>query len=153
MSHARQIIREAVATILAATPVAWESVTESRIASTLQIWPYLMVFSESEQSDPSTVNNPCIYDRRMTLTVAGMLRLPGSGDTYTIEDEMDAIASEIETKLTQTALRAIVQIHSMYLKNTSMDVVIEENGIDHAEIIMSYEINYATLEGVPSSLI
>ena len=113
-----------------------------------------MVFSESEQSDPSVVNNPCIYDRRMTLTVAGMLRLPGSGDTYTIEDEMDAVALEIETKLTQTALRATVpQIHSMFLKNTSMDVVIEESSIDHAEIIMSYEINYATLEGSPGTLI
>ncbi len=152
--HARKQVREAVATILSRNPVAWKSVTESRIASTRQNWPYLMVFAESEQSEQTSVNNPCAYGRDMTLSVAGMLKLPGTGDTYTIEDKMDTLAAEIETKLTQTALRAVVpSVLSISLVSTSMEVILEDDGIDHAEVILSYRINYATLEGSPGTLI
>lgn len=151
MTHARQQIREAVARLLARNPVAWASVTESRIASTRQIWPYLMVFAEGELVEQSTVNDPCIYDRTVTINVAGMLKLPGTGDTYTIEDRMDECAAEIETKLTQSALRDEVQIGNLALINTSMEVILEEDGIDHAEVILSYQISYTTQEGSPDS--
>lgn len=154
--HARQKIREAVATILSRNPVAWVSVTESRIPPTRQLWPYLMVFAESETSDQSTVNNPCIYSREVTLTVSGMLRLPGTGDTYTIEDRMDECAAEIETKLNQSTLRAEVpQVQSLSLVSTNMEVVIEdfEGGINHGEVITSWRIGYSTLEGFPDTLL
>lgn len=152
MKHARQRIREAVAKILSRNSVTWKSVTESRIASTRQIWPYLMVFVTDEQSSPSTVDEPTRYGREMTLSVAGMLRLPGTGDTYTIEDKMDEVAAEIETKLTQAALRAEVsQVQTLSLANTSMEVILEDDGIDHAEVILSWRINYSTLEGFPGS--
>jgi hypothetical protein len=154
MTHARQQIREAVATILSGQPIAWQSVTETRIASTRQIWPYLMVFAESDQSNPTTVSDPCVYGRELTLTVAGMLRLPGTGDTYTIEDKMDAVAAEIETKLTQSALRAEVpQVQSLSLASTSLEVVEEDEGIYHGEVITSWRIGYSTLEGVPETLL
>lgn len=152
--HARQKIREAVAAVLSRNPVAWKSVTESRIASTRQIWPYLMVFAESEQSGQTTIGDPCVYGRDLTISVAGMLKLPGTGDTYTIEDKMDAVAAEIETKLTQSALRAeIPQVQSLSLINTSMDVILEDDGIDHADVILSWRVGYSTLEGFPDSLI
>jgi len=152
MTHARQQIREAVAKLLAASPVAWSSVTKSRIASTQQKWPYLMVFAESEQSDQSTVNDPCVYSREVTITVAGMLRLPGTGDTQTIEDKMDAVAAEIESKLTQSALRGIVpMIETLTLAGTGMEVIPEDDGIDHAEVILSWRISYATEEGLPEA--
>lgn len=151
--HARQTIREAVATVLSSSPVAWGSVIESRIASTRVIWPYLMVFAESEQAE-ATFTNPASYMRDLTVTVAGMLRLPGTGDTQTIEDKMDDVAAEIETKLTQTTLRAEVQqIQSLSLTNTSMEVVEEEDGTMHAEVILSWRISYSTLEGSPGSLL
>lgn len=154
MTHARQKIREAVARLLAASPVAWSSVTKSRIASTQQIWPYLMVFAESEQSAQSTQTDPCIYDREVTITVVGMLKLPGTGDTYTIEDRMDAAAAEIESKLTQSALRGTVpSIGALTLAGTSMEVVLEDDGIDHAEVILQWRISYATEEGSPETLI
>jgi hypothetical protein len=152
--HARQQIREAVKTILSRAPVAWSSVIGSRIASTMQRWPYLMVFADSEQSDAVTVNDPCVYDRTLILTVAGMLRLPGTGDTYTIEDKMDECAAEIETKLTQSALRGeVAQVQTLSLVSTSMEVVIEDDGVDHAEVITSWRIGYSTLEGSPETLI
>ncbi len=150
--HARQQIREAVAAILSRTPVAWKLVTQTRIPSNRQIWPYLMVFSESESSSQSTVNDPCVYERELILTVAGMLKM--STDTSIIEDKMDECAAEIEQKLTQSALRAeLEQVKSITLINTSMEVVQEEDGIDHGEVITSWRISYATLEGSPDTLI
>ncbi len=113
-----------------------------------------MVFAESEQSEQTTVNNPTVYGREMSLNVAGMLRLPGTGDTYTVEDKMDGLAAEIETKLTQTTLRALVpSVLSISLVNTSMEVILEDDGIDHAEIILSWRIKYSTLEGIPGTLL
>lgn len=151
--HARQQIREAIARLLAANPVAWKSVTESRIASTRQIWPYLMVFADGELSEQIDATDPGVYDRTVTINVAGMLKLPGTGDTYTIEDRMDECAAEIEAKLTQSALRDEVPIGTVALTSTSMEVILEEDGIDHGEVILQWRIGYSTLEGFPGSLI
>ena len=154
MSHARQTIREGVATILSANPVSWKSVTETRIPSSRQIWPYLMVFTESDQSTAATVTTPCVYTREVILHVGGMLRLPGTGDTYTAEDKMDSVAAEIETTLTQTTLRAAVSgVESLELQRTTMEIVIEEDGIDHAEVVLTFKIAYATLEGLPEAFL
>src|SRR5688500_12012197 len=150
--HTRQQIREAVATVLSRTPLAWNSVTQPRVPSTRQIWPYLMVFAESEASSQSTVNDPCVYERELIITVAGMLKMPT--DTSIIEDKIDEVAAEIEQKLTQSALRAeLQQIQSLTLVSTSMEVVQEEDGIDHGEVITSWRISYSTLEGSPEVLI
>ena len=53
--HARKQVRDAVATLLNASPVNWQLVTPSRIASSRQVWPYLMVFADGETSEPITV--------------------------------------------------------------------------------------------------
>ena len=152
MTHARQSIREAVATVLSRNPVAWKLVTQTRIPSTRQIWPYLMVFAEGETVTGSTVNNPAALDRELILTVAGMLKMPT--DTEIIEDKIDECAAEIEQKLTQSALRAeLPKVQSITLVSTSMEIVQEEDGIDHGEIITSWRIGYSTLEGFPDTLL
>jgi|SRR3990170_3310220 len=154
MAHARKTIRSAIAAILNTSPVTWSAVTESRIESQRQIWPYLMVFAESEVSDIAAVNNPSIYSRTVNITVAGMLRLPGTSDTYTVEDKMDTMAAEIETKLTQTIMRAIVSaVQSIHLVSTAMNVIIEEDGIDHAELNMTWRVTYWIAEGLPEVFI
>lgn len=155
MTHARQQIREAVATILSRNPVAWKSVLKQRMEPDRVLWPYLLVFDTPETSDPSTVSDPCIYAREMTLITKGMLRLPGTGDMQTIEVQMDDLAGEIEVKLTQSTLRAsIVQIQSLYLAGTDKDIVERETetGITyHAEVVLSWRISYATEEGSPEA--
>lgn len=154
MSHARKTIRSAVATILKTTPTSWASVTESRIQSPRQIWPYLMVFAESESSDKATMNAAAIYDKTVTLSVVGLLRLPGSGDTETIEDKMDTVAAEIETKLTMTTLRAAVsKVQTIQLVASKMDVIMEVDGIDHAELHQTWQVSYSSVEGLPETLI
>lgn len=113
-----------------------------------------MVFAESDFADPATVNDPCVYSRDVTISVNGMLKLPGTGDTYTIEDRMDECAAEIESKLTQSALRTeLSQVHTLALTSTSMEVILEDDGIDHAEVILQWRIGYSTLEGFPATLL
>lgn len=154
MSHGRKTIRSAIATLLAASPSAWSQVVETRIQSQRQIWPYLMVFSESEDSDDSVVNLSGIYSRNLIVSVVGLLRLPGTGDTQTIEDKMDTMAAEIETKLTHTTLGAVVSaVKSVSLIASRMDVIIEDDGVDHAELNLSWRVNYYTAEGSPETLI
>lgn len=114
-----------------------------------------MVFAVSEPTQ-STVNDPCDYRRELTVIVKGLLKLPGTGDTYTVEDRMDECAAEIETKLTQSALRdEVQQIESFELVNTDIDVVIEdfEGGIDHGEVVTSWRVTYSTEEGSPETFI
>lgn len=151
--HARKQIRDAVATLLNASPVNWQLVTPSRIASSRQVWPYLMVFADGETSEPITVTEPMVSQRSLSVAVVGMMRLPGTGDTQTVEDRMDALAEEVETKLTTAAVRGLVAINSCSLVSTVMDVFIEEESVDHAEIKLVYNIVYTTLDGAPSALI
>jgi hypothetical protein len=151
--HARKQVRDAVATLLNASPVNWQLVTPSRIASSRQVWPYLMVFADGETSEPITVTEPMVSQRSLSVAVVGMMRLPGTGDTQTVEDRMDALAEEVETKLTTAAVRGLVAINSCSLVSTVMDVFIEEESVDHAEIKLVYNIVYTTLDGAPSALI
>jgi hypothetical protein len=154
MSHARNTIRSAIAAILSAAPTAWSSVSESRIQSSRQIWPYVMVFTDDDSSDALLIHPTNIYERNLSVSVVGLLRLPGTGDTYTIEDKMDDLAAEVETTLTRASLKVVVpKIQSLVLKSTSMNVVIEPDGVDHGEVHMNWEVSYATAEGAPSVLI
>lgn len=160
MSHIRTQIKNAVAQILATTPTAWSSVMKSRISTKRQEkWPYLMVFTTNEADEVISVNDPAVYLRTISLAVIGMLKMPGTGDTVTIEDKMDALALEVETKLTNATLKALVnKVQSLSLVSTTLEVVVSENAagdetVDHAEVVMSFEIVGATSEDNPSVLI
>jgi hypothetical protein len=155
MSHARQQIREAAATLLKVSPSTWGQVFETRIPSSRAVMPYLMIFSDGEVIDPSTVNLPDAYQRDLNLVVAGRLRLPGNNDTETVEDRMDALAVEVETKLKFSALLlTLTQIKSLRLVTTEMVVVTDEQDApQYAEVTLSFVAQYFTAEGAPETLI
>lgn len=157
MSHVRQTVREAVATLLnASTHSNWTFAYETRIPTARQQqWDFILVYPATEAVQAELIHAPNIYTREMTLNVVGMLRLPGSGDTQTIEDKMDAMSVDIETRLTYAALVAAVSgVESFYLESTSMDVIVTEEGApDHAELSMVWKIGYSTAEGAPSTFI
>ena len=155
MTHARQQIREAAATALRVTPATWGQVFETRIPSSRAVMPYLMIFSDGEAVDASTVNLPGAYLRDLSLVVAGRLRLPGNNDTETGEDRMDALAAEVETKLTFTALIATLPLtKSLHLGATEMVVVTDEQDApQYAEVTLQFTARYATAEGTPETLI
>lgn len=155
MTHARQQIREAAATALRVTPATWGQVFETRIPSTRAVMPYLMLFSDGEAVDASSVNLPGAYLRELALVVAGRLRLPGNNDTETVEDRMDALAAEVETKLTFSALLAtLIQIKSLRLTSTEMVVVTDEQDAPQfAEVTLQFMARYFTAEALPETLI
>lgn len=158
--HARQTIREAVASILATTPINWASVLQTRIATTRQIWPFLMVYATDEQAEQVLIHPVGLYDRTVTINVAGMLKMPGTGDgsgnMETVEDRMDAIAAEIETKLTNTSLKtAVPKVQTLALQSTDMEIVVndEDGSVSHAALTLAFVITYTTNEGLPEILI
>lgn len=161
--HARQTIREAIATILATTPTNWQKVLQTRISTTLQVWPYLKVYAVDEQSSRDLIHQVGNYDRAATIHVVGMLKIPGTGDgsgnMETVEDRMDDLSAEAETKLTFTALKAVVaKVETLALQSTSMEIVTIEyddgsNSISHAEVTQVWSVTYSTKEGLPETLI
>ena len=78
MTHARQQIREAAATVLRVSPTAWGQVFETRIPTARAIMPYLMLFADGETIAPGSVNLSDVHQREISLVVAGRLRLPGN---------------------------------------------------------------------------
>jgi hypothetical protein len=154
MSHIRQQVREAIAAVLAASSVSWRSVIESRVASTRQIWPYVMVFSTGDSLEVISVNDPTIYSRTINIAIVGMLRIANT-DTITIEDKMDVMALEVETKLTNAAIRAVLPgIESLAITSTSLDLIVtDDDAIDHAEVTITCEVICANAENAPSTIL
>ena len=154
-NHIRQQVREAVATVLSATPTAWNIVVESRVQSTRQIWPYLMVYSDGDTAEAISIDDPVIYERTCRIVIVGMLRMPSAGEVETIEDRMDELSLEIETKLTNSALRAqLAKIQSLTMNSTTLEVIVTDDDIiDHAEVTMTYDVVCANAENAPSTLI
>lgn len=155
MSHARQQIREAVATLLKVTATTWGQVFETRIPTARAVMPYLLVFSDGEASEAISPMAPGVYLRDLNLVVAGRLRLPGNNDTETIEDRMDALAAVVEARLTFAALLSpLPQIKGLRLASTEQVVVIDDQSApQYAEVTLAFVARYATAEGAPETLI
>jgi hypothetical protein len=157
MSHVRKTIRDAVITLLnASTHAKWTLAYPTRIPlHRQQPWDYIMVYPSEEPVQAELIHSPNVYTREMTLNVIGMLRMPGNTDTQTIEDKMDAMAVDIETRLTYAALSAAVAgVESFYLVSTAMDVIVtEDDKVDHAELSTVWRVGYSTAEGAPETFI
>lgn len=158
MSHSRQRIREAIAGLLdAGAPVTWTCVEESRVPSRRQIWPYLMLYSDGEASGPVSDVDASVIERDVSIIIVGMLRLPGTGDTQTIEDKMDTMAAEIETRLAFATLQAVsgmTELKSIFLNSTEITLIAtDDDTIDHAELTMSWTARYYTFDALPEVLI
>jgi hypothetical protein len=157
MSHARQQLRAAIATLLAPTAGGtYIIVRQTRIDSTRPAdWDYLKVFADGDASERMTIGETSPYDRVLSLAVIGMLKMPGNRDTFTIEDKMEAMAAEIEGKMTNALLRAQVpRLQYLSLVSTSMDVLVDAaDKIDHAELTQSWLVGYSVMEGAPETLI
>ncbi len=158
--HARQTVREAIASLLAATPSNWSTVLQTRLVTQRQVWPFLMVYVTDESVDSMLIHPTSIYDRTAQVNVVGMLRMPGmgngTGDSETVEDRMDAMAAEIETKLTAATLTASVnKVKTVALQSSSMEIVVnEEDGtVSHAVLTQIWQVSYVTAEGSPETLV
>lgn len=157
--HARQTVREAIATLLAATPSNWGMVLQTRLVTPRQVWPFLMVYVTEEAVDSLLIHPASIYDRTAQVNVVGMLKMPGmgngSGDSETVEDRMDAMAAEIETKLTTATLTAAQpKVKTIALQTSGMEIVVndEDGTVSHAVLTQVWQVSYVTAEGSPETL-
>lgn len=156
MAHARQIVREAFAGLLSAAPKStnWKSVFETRTPLQRRVEPYLLVYVEQESIETLTVHSGPLQTRTAVIVVRGFLLL---SDKQTAEDRMDAMAADVETRLTLTALNAVpaaAKASRLQLQNTEMELVGEdEKTVSHAVLTMTYQVEYETAEGAPETLI
>ena len=146
MSHIRQQIREGVAGLLDGNS-KWNYVYEQRTADSKANYPYLIVYVDSESSDPETMNTPFNLYRDMNLVIRGYYR---TQDNEAIEDKLDDIAVAVETAVTKATLNAALArpVVSVYLAGTDFELE-QDTDIDHAIISLGFVIRYQTEEGNP----
>lgn len=155
-SHARKQIRDAVVALLQkGKENNWNQVIPDRVLADRALWPYCMVYSSTDSMDPDIVR-PATQLRDLSLVVAWINKLPGNHDKSTIEDQMDAAAADIETRLTGAALNAVgvlPLVKEFTLVSTDLSVVEVDEEPDYGELTMIWRVIYATNEGQPSTLI
>jgi hypothetical protein len=152
--HARTQIRRAAADLLKPeVGGAWALVWQSRIDYPRELWNYLKVYTDREETQRLTVNSPAVRERSVSLNVVAMIRV--SSNFEEIEDRMDDLAMHIESLLTEDALREqSALIVSVDLQSSAMDIVLNaDEKIDHAELTLGFAVKYRTLDGAPESLI
>lgn len=152
MSHVNQQLIDAVAVVLDAAATSWKFVFKTRLPTSRAVMPYLMLFVADESVAAIETMGPGIYLRDVGLVVAGRLRLPGNNDTETVEERMNTLAADVETRLTFAALQAeLPQLQSLRLTGSERTVVInEDDAPQYAEITLSLVARFATQEGAPS---
>jgi hypothetical protein len=153
MAHARQQVRESAGTLLSASVAGlWNHVFETRIKPARDIYPFLMVYVDSEESTPELIHAPTLVSRDMLLSVRAYLKIT---DDEGVEDAMDAVAVEIESLLTQTALNTQLsgKLKSLALQSTAMAVDTDENERTSALLSLDWQVRVFTLEGQSETLI
>ena len=138
MSHARQQIREQVATLVTGLATTGSRVHQSRMRP--DTLPCLLVTTNDEEIVPGTVGD--LRQRMLDLVITGYAK---AGDT--LDDTLDTIAAEVE-----------VAIDSGYPKDRAELARIEVDFDDSLEkpvgsIALTYRITYFTAAGSPGTLI
>jgi hypothetical protein len=153
MSHVREQVRGAVVTLLNTSPTAYRRAYNARIPPMQQVWPYLMVWVESEAIPGGTIHPSKIQERSMTLVIEARVQLP-QRETEELENQMDDVAAEIETKLTLTTIQTVLpKIGSFDLTDTRIELAVDqEENPSYGAVVMNYIISYSTIEGIPGTL-
>lgn len=144
MSHARQQIREAAALAVTGLTSTGANVFQSRKRplSEAQL-PALLVFTDDEAIDATSIHGPALLDRKLKLRIVGLAK-----DTSDLDDALDTIAAEVETALGNTTLGGKVQ--SLVLSGISVDFDDSTNK-PVGEIALTYEANYFTHANAPAT--
>ena len=154
-SHARTQIRRAAACLLEQeNGNSWKLVYQSRIDYPREIWPYLKIYSDSEDCERISIHTPHAQQRTLSLLIVALIRI-GPGETETIEDKMDQTSVAIESLMNETELRTKLNYITMLdLISSRMDVILlTDESVSHAELTMSYRVQYHTFEGMPDGFI
>lgn len=143
MSHARQQIREAVATLVTGLTTTGSNVFQSRVyrlqASEL---PALLVYTNTETVERSHMTSGLV--RELTLRVEGIAKALAN-----IDDTLDTIGAEVEAAL---GGQEPAGVEDLVLQ--SADVTINGEGEQQVgAIVMDYLVRYRTNEAAPETIL
>lgn len=141
MSHVRQQIREAAATVLTGLATTGSNVFKSRVrVLSDDDLPALIITTNSETIDDSSVDGSLLY-RTLTVSVRGVAKV-----TAAIDDTLDTIAAEVETTLTAESLGGLVK--SITLESIEIEI---DDTLDRpaGSIVINFQAIYLTAPGTP----
>ena len=147
MSHARQQIREAVATALTTDLAGTATVTEGRTWIQQQPeLPHVSVYTVTEESDQDQTSFDALY-RELALvceiTVKGV-------DGNAASDALDVLAESIEQSL--GTRRQVIGIQDLYPE--SWDVTLTSDGDQvNGAASLTYSCQYRTVIGQPDLIV
>ena len=154
MSHARTQIRDEAIALLRYEKISWSAALAGRIEPSRQMWPYLLVYSDSDKVIGHTVDAPMYLEREMSLNIVGKLKMPGNCDGESIENSMDALAAKVEEILTSNSMREGMNTVTLSLASIDTNLMVtDEDKVDHGEVHMVFTVEYQTMEGEPEVLI
>lgn len=142
-NHLRRQIREAAATTLTGLATTGSRVFQMRVYPLQDAeLPGLLIYTNSETSERTTLPRPSIMERRLELVVEGYAKANAD-----LDDTLDGIAKEVEVAmfgnpgLTGTAKSATLRASETML----------EDGGEHpvGRIRMTWEVLYFASEGAP----
>lgn len=137
MSHARQQIREQVATLVTGLATTGSRVHQSRMRP--DALPCLLVTTNDEEIEPGTVGN--LRQRLLDLVITGYAK---AGDT--LDDALDTIAAEVEV--------ALANGYADRAELTRIEVDFDDSlEKPVGSIALTYRITYFTAAGSPGTLI
>ncbi len=136
MSHARQAIREAAATLLTGLTTTGARVFQSRMAPQESL-PCLLVMTDGEEITWGAFEKQ--LDRRLTLTVVGLAKA-----TANVDDTLDTIAAEVETALGADLKYELTGIA------VDFDESLEKPA---GRIVLTFSIRYFTTAGAPGTVL
>lgn len=149
MTHRRNLIRDAVADLLAdATdgPNPWIDVYKSRLHPLAKIkLPGLLIYTVSEQSEIMTMGFPRFLSREMMLAIEYIEQYVDRSD-----DNLDIAASRIETVLGDDPTFGSTAKDSS-LRSTAMTLQAEGDN-PYCSMRMEYRVIYGTSEDDPETL-
>ena len=149
MSHARQAIREAAATLLTGLATTGSRVHQSRLPYVTlgdAELPALLVVTEDEDVEPVTSDTPAVQARHVSLVVSGLAKIGTN-----LDDTLDTIAAEVEAQLGEILTVSLKKLPAVL---TSLKAAIDGNlETDVGRIDLTYRVAYFTAAGAPGTLL
>jgi hypothetical protein len=146
MAHARQLIREQVATTLTGLSTTGSNVFQSRVYPLQESnLPALLIYTKEESSEAIVMGSDRAIERELTLAVEAYVKNNTNSD-----DIIDDIAEEIESAIgADSTLNN--KAKDVFLVSTDINYVGEgENPV--AVATFNFLVNYCTDETNPSQL-
>lgn len=150
--HVRQQLREAMATVLDGSVAGlWNYVFETRVKPSRDIYNFLLIYWDTETVSIEGIHPTRLEQREVSINIDAYLK---PTDDEKVEDDADAIATELETLLTFTALNAALgnKLKDIQLVASSLSLQTDEN--DRTAMVLSLEwlIRIFTIQGQPETL-